>query len=201
MQNKTGFTLLEVLIVVVIAVSVLMFAAPAYRRAQDRSMYLAAQGVLVEVASAVQALRADLAAQPTVEVSAGGQSQLKVFPGGGTPVQLTVAMQTDLGEEGNDPWANSLNRELNAMTYEERLRALFSRGYLQPLPFDNGNTYKGYEFFICPQVVVTQGCCNQSGTVACMLDNDAGATRVAQNTYRGARISESGLISRIDDED
>ena len=41
---KKGFTLLEVLIVVVIAVSVAVFAVPAYKKTQDKNRYLAAQG-------------------------------------------------------------------------------------------------------------------------------------------------------------
>ncbi|WP_428048749.1 type II secretion system protein [Candidatus Avelusimicrobium caledoniensis] len=67
MQAKTGFTLLEILIVVVIASSVLAFALPAQRRAQDRNKFLAAQGVLLDIGSAVQAKRADLkmSATPT----------------------------------------------------------------------------------------------------------------------------------------
>lgn len=49
-----GFTLLEVLIVVLIAVMVTMFAVPAYRKAQERNRYLAAVGLLMEMASAAQ---------------------------------------------------------------------------------------------------------------------------------------------------
>lgn len=51
-----GFTLLEVLIVVLIAVMVTMFAVPGYRKAQERNRYLAATGVLMELASAAQIL-------------------------------------------------------------------------------------------------------------------------------------------------
>ena len=60
MRCKKGFTLLEILIVVVIASSVLAFALPAQKRATDRNKYLAAQGVLLDIGSAVQAKRADL---------------------------------------------------------------------------------------------------------------------------------------------
>lgn len=61
-----GFTLLEVLIVVLIAVMVTMFAVPAYRKAQDRNRYLAAVGVLTEVATAAQILHEEF---PDLEVS------------------------------------------------------------------------------------------------------------------------------------
>ncbi len=62
-----GFTLLEVLIVVLIAVMVTMFAVPAYRKAQDRNRYLAAVGVLMEMASAAQILHEEF---PTTTYSA-----------------------------------------------------------------------------------------------------------------------------------
>ena len=38
MKRKSGFTLLEILIVVVIAVSVAAFALPAYKKMQDRTL-------------------------------------------------------------------------------------------------------------------------------------------------------------------
>ncbi len=48
---KKGFTLIEIMIVVVIAVSVAAFAVPAYQKSQDQNRYLAAEGMLIEVAS------------------------------------------------------------------------------------------------------------------------------------------------------
>ena len=57
MQNAKGFTLLEIMIVVVIAVSVAAFAVPAYKKAQDRNRYLAAQGVLIDLGNGIKMLR------------------------------------------------------------------------------------------------------------------------------------------------
>lgn len=48
---KKGFTLIEVMIVVVIAVSVAAFAVPAYKKSQDQNRFLAAEGRLLEIAS------------------------------------------------------------------------------------------------------------------------------------------------------
>ncbi len=59
MYPKKGFTLLEVLIVVVIAVSVAAFSVPAYKKMQDRNRYMAAQGVLIDVGSGIRALELD----------------------------------------------------------------------------------------------------------------------------------------------
>ena len=57
--GRGGFTLVEVLAVVVIAVLVTMFAVPSYRRAQERNRYLAATGVLMDMGNAARMLHAD----------------------------------------------------------------------------------------------------------------------------------------------
>jgi len=54
--HKAGFTLLEVLVVVVIAVTVTMFSVPAYKKSQARAQYMTASGVLIELATATQML-------------------------------------------------------------------------------------------------------------------------------------------------
>ena len=59
MKQQKGFTLLEVLIVVVIAVSVAAFSVPAYKKMQDRNRYMAAQGVLIDVGSAIRSFQLD----------------------------------------------------------------------------------------------------------------------------------------------
>lgn len=52
-----GFTLLEVLIVVVISVMVTAFAVPSFRRAQNKNKNLAATGVLLDLGNAVRMMR------------------------------------------------------------------------------------------------------------------------------------------------
>lgn len=54
-----GFTLLEVLIVVVIAVLVTLFAVPAYKKSQDKNRYMAASGVLMDLANAARMVKED----------------------------------------------------------------------------------------------------------------------------------------------
>ena len=61
--SKRGFTLLEVLIVVVIAVLVTTFAVPAYRKAQMRTRFMAATGVLTDIDNAARMVHEDF---PTV---------------------------------------------------------------------------------------------------------------------------------------
>lgn len=51
---KNGFTLIEVMIVVVIAVTVAAFAVPAYKRSMERNKFMAAEGKLIELSSALR---------------------------------------------------------------------------------------------------------------------------------------------------
>lgn len=64
--SRGGFTLLEVLIVVVIAVLVTMFAVPSYRKAQERNRFMAATGVLMDIGNAARMLHE---AEPDLNIS------------------------------------------------------------------------------------------------------------------------------------
>ena len=66
-----GFTLLEVMIVVVIAVTVTMFAVPSFKKSQARTQYMAASGVLVELATATQMLMEEY---PALQISSAAFS-------------------------------------------------------------------------------------------------------------------------------
>ncbi len=54
---RKGFTLLEVLVVVVISIVILTFSVPVYKRTQEKNRYMAAQGVLLDLANGVRMLR------------------------------------------------------------------------------------------------------------------------------------------------
>ena len=57
-QNlRNGFTLLEVLVVVVISIVVIMFAAPAYKKTQEKNRYIAAQGILMDLGNGVKMVK------------------------------------------------------------------------------------------------------------------------------------------------
>lgn len=58
-MTRQGFTLLEVLVVVMIAAVVTMFAVPAYKKAQDKNRFMAASGVLVDLANGAKMFHAD----------------------------------------------------------------------------------------------------------------------------------------------
>ena len=57
-MQKKGFTLMEMLIVIIIISVMVVFATPAYKRAQARAKYQASLGTLVQLGAAVQMLRA-----------------------------------------------------------------------------------------------------------------------------------------------
>ncbi len=155
MQKRNGFTLLEVLIVVVIAVSVAAFAVPAYKKTQEKNKYLAAQGVLLDLGTAVRAIRAEL---PTSQK----------FPSGSSPEQVTTSWHSTA----------SPNDEITASNAKNEI---FRRQYMAPIPFDSSNTYKGYSFYVCPQdASSSRNCCgNNKEVVACM----SGGTEPYKGAY------------------
>lgn len=182
MRKNNGFTLLEVLIVVVIAVSVAAFAVPAYKKTQEKNKYLAAQGVLLDVGTAVRALRADLKME-------GGNK----FPTSTTPLTLSSSYQNSVG--------SSLSSELKNQDNTNLLYSLFSRRYMQKIAYDAGTTnkYKGFFLVICPDGTATSSSCcgNNSSVVACMYNDSLGTSSSTAGQYWGARFFEDGSIKRV----
>lgn len=180
MRRKNGFTLLEVLIVVVIAVSVAAFAVPAYKKTQEKNKYLAAQGVLLDLGTAVRALRADLRAE-------GGTTK---FPSSAT----TTMQDTDQTSVGT-----SLTQELKNQNVDTLRKSLFSRRYMQPIAYDSGSTYKGFSFVLCPDGTdSSELCCSSdSDVVACMYNNALGASSSTAGQYWGAAFKEDGSLKRL----
>lgn len=181
-MKKNGFTLLEVLIVVVIAVSVAAFAVPAYKKTQEKNKYLAAQGVLLDLGTAVRALRADLSGE-------GGGT----FPVSSSVVQLKINYQNGTG--------SSLTTDLKNQTDTDLMYSLFSRRYMQPVAYDTDGTnkYKGFSFMICPDgTAKNEYCCNNdSEVVACMYNDDLGDGSSTEGEYWGAAFMEDGTLKRL----
>lgn len=179
MRRENGFTLLEVLIIVVIAVSVAAFAVPAYKKTQEKNKYLAAQGVLLDLGTAVRALRADLRAE----------KENAKFPA--LPTVMAVADQTTEG--------TSLSQELQDQNDATLCQSLFSRRYMQPIAYDSGNTYKGFSFVLCPDGTASElMCCNSnSAVVACMYNNSLGASSSTAGQYWGAAFMNNGSLTRL----
>lgn len=179
-MRKKGFTLTEVLIVVVIAITVTAFAVPAYKRTQDKANYTAALGWLMQIGSAVQALRMDMQME--------GLSYS--FPVGETSVMVSSS------------WNNADSSVTNALTlgavgqnnYKLGI-ALVKRGYLQSII---GDSFRHYAFYVCPTgTAVSTGCCSsESDAVACMYDN--GYSNRATKAYWKAIYFNDGTVRRYE---
>lgn len=143
MANKRGFTLVEILVVVVIALSVMAFAVPAFKKTQERSRYLAAKGILLDLGSAVVSM------QSAMSMEGGGS-----FPSSKTQITDAISGETSYLGQLKDYSSDG-----------DLAKAMFSRKYLNPIPFDIGkNTYKGYSFYACSSSVFK---CPDSGLVCC----------------------------------
>lgn len=130
--GKHGFTLVEVMVVVLIAVLITLASVPLYKRSQDRVRYMAASGVLMQLGTAISLYQ-----------EACGDSGAS-FP---------VTTGTKLTSLTLSPWTSGVLASCPSSDYGggEFLMWLQGRNYLQKLPSDeSGKTYKGYEFTIYP---------------------------------------------------
>lgn len=151
-----GFTLLEVLIVVLIAVMVTMFSVPAYRKAQERNRYLAAVGVLMEVATAAQILHEE-------------------YPEKGfyTAINRNKAVLT--------PCPDTPNSGI--------IEYLQCNNYLNEIPFDSANSYKGYLFVLDSSGWASCGkSCSPSEAYACMYGSNL------IDEYTCAWVDKAGML-------
>ena len=185
MRNTKGFTLLEIMIVVVIAVSVAAFAVPAYKKAQDRNRYLAAQGVLIDLGNGVKMLREALSTE----------AEDRTFPVSNAVLQITSTWQDGRADKYVD---NSLS---NYGANDDLGKAMFSRRYASAVAFtgDNGSSFMGYKFFVCPQNEDSdQHCCNKDRqAVVCMADENF-ASRSTKGQYYGAVYLQSGTVKQLE---
>lgn len=120
-QFKHGFTLLEVLIVVLIAVLVTMAAVPMYKRSQDRNRYMAASAVLVEMAEALRLMKEE---RPAVTIHSNST---------GSKFRSNSIVSDD-----SDP--GDLAIQASNMNDLQRLK------YMGMVPFDANGQYMGYTF-------------------------------------------------------
>ena len=173
------------MIVVVIAVSVAAFAVPAYKKAQDRNRYLAAQGVQIDLGNGIKMLREALSSE----------AEGRTFPVSNAVLQITSTWQNGKKDEYVD-------NSLSAYTSNEHLgKAMFSRRYASAVAFtgDNGSSFMGYKFFVCPQNSPSSSqCCNsQRDAVACMADENF-ASRSTKGQYYGAVYLQSGTVKQLE---
>ena len=189
MCKKFGFTLVEMLFVVVIAAGILVFAVPAYKRVQEKANYNAALGVLLDVNNAVNSLKRDLkevASTTSISFPIGNDTAWS-FPvnAAGEPVPLN----TPEGFVPADPWNVWLTEN---MSDDNFWGSLFRFGYLKEI-----QDTKGYNMHIIHGVAPEEDCRSASLPAgvfvqACMLK--AGTTK---DCYKGALLLSDGSVRRI----
>ncbi len=171
MNYKRGFTLVEILFVVIIAAGILAFAVPAYKRSQEYSEYQAATGFLMAIGNAVQTARAEVGAFPK-----------------GTEKEITGSeRESDSAKLRSKTMSQYLGTATGATWDDLFVKALFEYGYLAPF---TSNT--GYQFFaIDGSSSVCSSVCHVTGAVACMCKD--GTT---DDCYYGAVYLSDGTIVR-----
>ena len=184
-RRLRGFTLVEVLIVMVIVASVMAFGLPAYKRAQDKNSYQAALGVLQDIVTSVKQFQQELRVVGKTFPQANS-----LFNVESSPVKIskeTCSTQYTLQTAADD---------------DEMICTLFQKGYIQPIAWDGGNStgdsFKGYEFYVCSKG--TQCAFGQDKNPCCKEDTFAymatkqGVTRASGDMYYGAVVRLNGEI-------
>ena len=116
---RKGFTLLEVLVVVIISIVVIMFAAPAYKKTQEKNRYIAAQGVLLDLANGVKMVRTE-------------------YP------NLSDSTSRSVTTSNMQPYTDPST----AISGSTVIKWMITNKYISPIPFTSGATYMGYSFKI-----------------------------------------------------
>lgn len=163
--SQKGFTLIEVMVTVLIAVLITMAAVPAFKKNQERARYQAAVGVLMELGTAMNMVRED----PEASTMPLTSMQIK-----------NNASDFDFSQGLPD-----------VSNHDEVVAWLQDSKYLGKLPLEN-EQYKGYKFYIsksganCSQTGVT---CTSTDAVACMVNPDASTAE-----YKCAWVDKTGLL-------
>ena len=162
--HKKGFTLLEVMVVVMIAVMITMASVPLYTKNQDRNRYLAASGVLMELGTAMQLVIEDFPnfSNDTISVTTNGSdSDIYAQTSVTAPTKNTLV-----------PW-------------------LIGHKYLNRIPFSS-NKYKNYSFKVSKagnaNCSITGVNCKGTG-IACMSSVNASFPE-----YQCAWIDKFGFL-------
>ena len=192
MYKKGGFTLVEMLFVVVIAASIMMFAVPAYKRVQEKADYNAALGILLDVNNAVNSLKRDLQMLPGADgISFPKETNSQWSFTKNTPRAFTVVNVSSWNQWLVDSYSGSGSG--SAEWDSDFWGALFEFGYLKQIP-----DTRGYSMHIVNGSV-------PSGIADCGENVPDGLTVSAcvlkdgtkNDCYKGARILSDGSVQRI----
>ena len=194
MRRKHGFTLVEVLFVVLIAAGVLAFAMPAYKRMQEHAQYDAALGTLLDIDNAVKSLKQDL--ELATGKSTSGILGTKNFIKNGDAEW--GGTQPTYSEGETTPW----NAKVMSLSGDNRRKAfmwaLHEFGYLKPLQ----NT-QAYDFYILNPEASSgylSKCKIDSTKVGSVCMYEKGNTSTPDRLtgcYLGAVVYPDGSVTRI----
>ena len=183
MHRKYGFTLVEMLFVVIIAGAVVAMSIPAYKRAQERARYNAALGQLGSIGGAVQGLNRDL-----VMDGMGSMDGTGIFP---FTESFQITKIVSAGVESGETLRETLADKDNAGRNQVFLGALFqdNRYLLSSITLDSE-----YQYWAVQNTnSACSGTCNNNGTLICMCK----ATSNENDCFYGARYLRDGMVQRI----
>ncbi len=187
MLRRKGFTLVEILFVLVIVAGIVAYAIPAYKRSQERSRYEAAVGTLVSVGNAIESLRKDLSWK---------ENYTFTFPTGAGSFQMPVSGQVQLGCIDTPGYFISHG---GSNTNKRFAATLFALNYLEPLASDGYNFYGINEGEGKPAVCGNN--CQKPAeseviapVIACMCQKSISN---ATGCFYGARMYATGRIERF----
>lgn len=184
MFARKGFTLVEILFVLIIMAGIVAYAVPSYKRAKERSRYEAALGILTNVGNAVSAFKKDLAVQYnyTDPFPASNNSYFEI------PAQPDASLQLGCIQTPAEHISSYGSNATNKNKYFARY--LFGLKYLEPFEPTAASGYKFYAINGNPNICSN----NCKGVMACMcLSNTSGAT----GEFYGAKMYADGRIERF----
>ena len=188
MYCKRGFTLVEMLFVVIIAAGVMAFAFPSYRAARERARFQAATGLLVNLGNAVESITSDLSMQG-----------LDIDIGASSPHFYAYSGLTEAVPSGQTLRETVEAAAAGATREQKVLKLLRSANYLKDF-----SVPEGYSFYVLQNNVSAgsaAGLCAASTTaspltgtlVACMLKTGASDS----DCFAGARYYQGGQFQTI----
>lgn len=178
-MQKKGFTLLEVLIVVVILASVVLFAVPSYKKAQVRAQYDAALGTLTQLGEGLRLLYEN-----------SGLTWLD------DPIMLSndwfTQTNVSAAEGVQDLSTLNLGQATDRLTF---LASLVARGYMaRPKNVENGP----FVFYVCNQEGDPNFCCDTGDEIACMFIREDDCNDMNE-AYSWVRYFKDGHYQRRTD--
>lgn len=200
MFGKKGFTLVEILFVLIIAAGILMYAVPSYRRTKERSQYEAAVGTLVSVGNAIQSLEQYLQSEgytfslPTDESSNAYYTM---------PTAQPKLLQMGCVASPRDAIAGASGTSAKNSNF---VHFLFAMKYLDKAPFASATGYSFYAIHntstktasICRNNCrdKTSGDLADRSVIACMCQSSANLNK-STGCFYGAKMYRNGRIEKF----